>query len=270
MNAVAPRTSSSRTREVSSRRDPEEPKRVERKGRSSLPAERRGIKPFRAPGTDLRVHYRMTLLLSMIASLLVVIGVFRAPIGAASEDGVFGLSEQVVVQMEDIQQTEQIERPPPPPRPPVPVEVPNDAILEDVMLNLDVSLDLDAAVAVLPPPPAAPVEKTDDEAEEEIFVVVEQMPQIIGGVAAVYKNLKYPSIARQAGLEGLTVVQLVVFPDGTPGELTIARSAGEVLDIAAMDAVSKVLFEPGRQRGKAVAVRMAIPIRFRLKDRAIL
>ncbi|MBN4056182.1 energy transducer TonB [Rhodothermus sp. AH-315-K08] len=229
---------------------------------------RRGIKPYKSPGADHRKHYRITLLLSTVSSLLVVITAFRAPIGPPNDAGDFRLSEQVFVQMEDIQQSEQRKRLPPPPRPPVPVEVPNDTILDDVALDLDVSLDLEAVATALPPPPSAPAEQTPVEEEEEIFVVVEQMPRIIGGVAEVYRHLVYPSLARQAGLEGLCVVQLVVSKDGTPRSMTIARSAGEVLDVAAMAALSKVQFEPGRQRGKAVPVRMAIPIRFRLKDRS--
>lgn len=103
------------------------------------------------------------------------------------------------------------------------------------------------------------------EEEPEIFVVVEQMPEIIGGNAKIYENLVYPVIARQAGVEGLSVIQVVVEPDGTPSDITVARSASEMLDQAAITAVSQLRFIPGKQRGVPVRVRMAIPIRFRLK-----
>lgn len=218
------------------------------------------------PKADIRKDYRVTLELSMILALTVALVAVRAPMDRSGGDIAFTLSEQEVVQMEEIVQTEQLERPPAPPRPPVPVEVPNDEILEDVVLDLDVSLDMDAIVDLPPPPPAPVTEEAEALPEPEIFVVVEQMPEIIGGVAKVYEALVYPEIARQAGVEGLAVVQVVVEPDGTPSGIEIARSASPVLDNAARDAVATLRFKPGRQRGTAVRVRMAIPIRFRLRD----
>lgn len=217
------------------------------------------------PKADIRKDYRVTLELSMILALTFALVAVRAPMDRSGGDIAFTLSDQEVVQMEEIVQTEQLERPPAPPRPPVPVEVPNDEILEDVVLDLDVSLDIEAIVD-LPPPPAPVTEEAEELPEPEIFVVVEQMPEIIGGVAKVYESLVYPEIARQAGVEGLAVVQVVVEPDGTPSGIEIARSASAVLDNAAMAAVATLKFKPGRQRGNAVRVRMAIPIRFRLRD----
>ena len=155
---------------------------------------------------------------------------------------------------------------PPPPRPPIPVEVPDDVVMDDIELDLDVTLDLDAEILDIPPPPPTPVAKEEEEDEPEIFVVVEQMPTINGGTERLYAILDYPEIARQAGIEGMVVVQVVVMPDGSPSQPFIARSAGEILDKAAVDAVMKLSFTPGKQRGKPVMVRMAIPIRFRLKE----
>jgi periplasmic protein TonB len=212
---------------------------------------------------SLKKDYRLTMEMALILSLVVTITAVRMPVDTGDEGLVFTLATQETVQMEEIQQTQQIEKPPPPPRPPVPVEVPNDAVLDDIELNLDVSLDLDAFVE-LPPPPAPPPEIVVED-EPEIFVVVEQMPEIIGGNAKVYENLVYPDIARQAGVEGLSVIQVVVEPNGLPSDITVARSASDVLDQAAMRAVSQLRFVPGKQRGVPVRVRMAIPIRFRLK-----
>lgn len=225
-------------------------------------------KPVKRAGTDLRRDYRLTVQVGLVVSLFGVTALVRAPI--LPDEGGFdvALADQETVQMEEIQQTQQVEKPPPPPRPPVPVEVPNDEILMDEDLDLDATLDLNEPLADLPPPPPtpAPTKEEDEEAEAEIFVVVEQMPEIIGGAQKVYEYLEYPPIARQAGMEGLVVIQVVVNQDGVPVDPVIARSAGEVLDLAAVNAVMKLRFVPGKQRGKPVRVRMAIPIRFRLRD----
>lgn len=225
-------------------------------------------KIVRRPGIDLRPDYRLTLLASLALVLTLLVAAFRIEWSSDGATLDITLSEQEVVQMEEIQQTQQVQRPPPPPRPPVPVEVPDDRILDDVDLDLDASLDLDEPVSTLPPPPPAPPsdDRAIEEPEPEIFVVVEQMPEIIGGSQKVYEYLEYPPIARQAGMEGLVVIQIVVSPQGVPTDPIVVRSAGEVLDRAAADAVMKLRFVPGKQRGRAVSVRMAIPIRFRLKD----
>ncbi|GIV61724.1 MAG: hypothetical protein KatS3mg044_0590 [Rhodothermaceae bacterium] len=224
-------------------------------------------KPYKHPHADLRQDYRLFVMLGLALSLGIMIVLFRLPMQPEDEGFDLTLSEQEVVQMEEIQQTRQELKAPPPPRPPVPVEVPNDEILDDVDLDLDATLDIDEPLADLPPPPPPPSEdKAVAEEEPEIFVVVEEMPEIIGGTAKIYEYLEYPDIAKKAGLEGLVVVQIVVEPDGRPSNATIARSAGSVLDQAAIDAVMKLRFKPGKQRGVPVRVRMAIPIRFKLRN----
>lgn len=211
----------------------------------------------------------MTVQIGLVMSLFVITALVRAPLLPEGSAFDVSLAEQETVQMEEIQQTQQVEKPPPPPRPPIPVEVPNDEILDDEDLDLDVTLDLDEPLYDLPPPPPTPVQDSEETADElEIFVVVEQMPEIIGGSQKVYEYLEYPPIARQAGMEGLVVIQVVVNQDGMPVEPLVARSAGEVLDRAAVDAVMKLRFVPGKQRGRPVRVRFSIPIRFRLRDRS--
>ncbi len=41
----------------------------------------------------------------------------------------------------------------------------------------------------------------------DYFVAVEQMPEPIGGIAAIQKNVHYPEIAKRAGIEGRVYVK---------------------------------------------------------------
>ncbi|MGA1495952.1 MAG: energy transducer TonB, partial [Rhodothermales bacterium] len=123
---------------------------------------------------DIKRRYPLYVEIGMVLTLAVLIVAFRLDMSADAPPE-FALDEQEVVQMEEIQQTQQIEKPPPPPRPPVPVEVPNDEVLDDVDLDLDVSLDLDDMIDLPPPPPPA----EEEEEEPEIFVIVEQSPELI-------------------------------------------------------------------------------------------
>ena len=224
-------------------------------------------RPRKNAGLEHKSAYRTKVMAGLVLSLSAMVVLVRMDLTPSSEGLDFVLVDQETVQMEEIVQTTQELKAPPPPRPPVPVEVPDDFVFEEEELDLDATLDLDAPLSDLPPPPPMPATPEPETADEtEIFVVVEQMPTIIGGAQKVYEYLEYPEIARQAGLEGLVVIQIVVTPEGRPAMPEVARSSGQVLDEAAVKAVMQLTFQPGMQRGRAVSVRMSIPIRFRLRD----
>lgn len=98
----------------------------------------------------------------------------------------------------------------------------------------------------------------------ELFVVVEQMPEPIGGMQAIYNKVTYPEIARKAGIEGRVVVQFVVDKEGNVVNPQVIRGIGGGCDEAAINAVKDVKFKPGMQRGQNVAVQFQLPIVFRL------
>lgn len=159
------------------------------------------------------------------------------------------------VEFEDIEHTRQENRPPPPPRPPIPIEAPSDAEIEDVDLA---SSEINVAEDIAPPPPS------DNSAEEEYFVAVEEMPEPVGGMTAIHNNVIYPEIARRAGVQGRVYVLAFVNDKGEVTKTEVLRGIGAGCDEAAMAAVRKARFIPGRQRGKPVNVRVSIPIRFQL------
>ena len=106
--------------------------------------------------------------------------------------------------------------------------------------------------------------------QSEIFVVVEQMPEFPGGVEALHRFLsetvRYPDIARKAGVEGRVIVQFVVGPDGVIRDPVVIRGVGAGLDEEAVRAVLAMPpWIPGKQRGEPVNVRFSMPIMFRLR-----
>ena len=227
----------------------------------------------KSPKADLRQWYGTSVQVGMVVALAVLVFAFRANFDRG-DAMVIEQVEQEVMEMEEILQTKQIQKPPPPPRPPVPVEVPNDEILEDDDLDLDASLDLDEPLAALPPPP--PTEEVEEEQEPEIFQVVEDMPTFEGCpdpdpaaqmvcLQQLGSKIKYPEIARKAGVEGRVYVSFVVDEYGNVLNPTVARGIGAGCDQEALRVISEAKFTPGRQRGKAVKVRMSIPIQFKLR-----
>ena len=213
---------------------------------------------------NLRNRYRIYVESGLAAALLLLIVAFRAPLNNDEAD-LPVVQEQEVVEIKEIKQTQQVKKPPPPPRPPVPVEVPDDQVLEDLELDLDATLDIDAAVNQAPPPPPAAKEEAP---RQEIFQVVEQMPTMIpsqqAGLRQLQQCVNYPQMARRAGVEGTVFVQFVVNEQGNVENPRVVRGPGAGTGDEALRCVRDVKFTPGKQRGRPVKVQMSLPVRFQL------
>ena len=72
--------------------------------------------------------------------------------------------------------------------------------------------------ADLQPSQTETVDSSVDPDDVFIGMIVEQMPEIVGGIAALQEKLRYPEDAREAGVEGRVIVQLVVDEQGDPQE----------------------------------------------------
>jgi protein TonB len=76
---------------------------------------------------------------------------------------------------------------------------------------------------------------------------------------------EYPEAARKAGIEGRSVVRIVVGTDGTVTEGDIRESAGnEDLDDASLEAALQWKFRPAERDGEPVEMEISIPFEFRL------
>ena len=77
----------------------------------------------------------------------------------------------------------------------------------------------------------------------------------------------YPSAERNAGIQGTTVLNLLVGKDGRVEEITILSSSGNAnLDQAAISACYKWRFTGARNKaGQAVRCYMSVPLTFRIK-----
>ncbi|MDZ7689727.1 MAG: energy transducer TonB [Balneolaceae bacterium] len=212
------------------------------------------------PKSDLRKYYTVFLESGLIVVLIIFLVAMKLDF-RAEQKNVNLTEEQEVVQMEEIEQTEHQEKPPPPPRPPVPVEVPNDEIVEDQ--NFDISADLNLQDKLdMPPPP----DEGQEEEEEDFFVVVENMPQLKGGLAKLNGCVKYPEMARKAGIEGRVIVQFIVNEQGNVEEPRVVRGIGGGADKEALRCVKQAEFVPGRQRGNPVRVQYSLPVVFKLQN----
>jgi protein TonB len=160
-----------------------------------------------------------------------------------------------------------LQQPPPPPPPPAPttvIEIVEDEKEIEVELEiLDMDIDEDTQVEFI-----EEVREVVD--EEQIFTIVEEMPSFPGGDAALMKylgnNIKYPAIAKDAGIQGTVYVTFVVNEQGLVKDAKVLRSIGGGCDEEAIRVVQSMpKWKPGKQRGKSVKVQYNLPIRFTLK-----
>lgn len=213
------------------------------------------------PKVDLKRQYRRIYELSLIFSLALLIVAFKFfPTFEKSVVNTEGPQE--LITSEDVEHTKQESAPPPPPKPPIPIEAPSDDVLEDIEIS-ESELDENAQVTAPPPPPAKKEEV--EEAEPVFFVAVEEMPEPIGGIAAIQEKIIYPEIAKRAGVQGRVFVKAYVNENGDVNKVELIRGIGAGCDEAAMEAVKVTKFKPGKQRGKPVKVQVTVPVLFKLQ-----
>ena len=110
------------------------------------------------------------------------------------------------------------------------------------------------------------VEEEDSE-EDQIFSVVEDDPEFPGGMdsllAFLQRNIVYPELARENGIEGKVYVTFVVETDGSISNVKVLRDIGGGCGLEAVRVVKLMpKWKPGKQAGKAVRVQYNLPIYF--------
>lgn len=100
----------------------------------------------------------------------------------------------------------------------------------------------------------------------EVHTVVDEMPEIVGGVSALYGKIKYPHNAVRANIEGRVFIQFVVDKEGNVRDEKVLRDIGGGCGEAALEAVRDVKFTPGRLKGEVVNVQYSMPVTFRLEN----
>lgn len=108
------------------------------------------------------------------------------------------------------------------------------------------------------------------EEETKVFDVVEVMPSFPGGQAALFeylsKNIKYPVVAEENGVQGRVIVTFVVERNGSITDVQVAKSVDPSLDKEAVRVVKSMPhWIPGKQNGSAVRVKFTVPVTFRLQ-----
>ena len=181
--------------------------------------------------------------------------------------------------------------PPPPPAPPsrieevfydIPIEEPVD--FNDQTVEAETEIHAEPVFNTLPPPPP-PLSPRADQGEL-VYKVVNQMPRFPGcediegteqdkKVCAnkklldfIWKNLKWPSLAHDAGVQGTCVISFMINQEGMIENPRIVRDIGagcgeEALRVVKLMNEKGIRWIPGVHRGRNVKVQYNLPIKFK-------
>lgn len=136
-----------------------------------------------------------------------------------------------------------------------------------------------------PKPPKPPLPPDENLSESEPLIFAEEMPRFPGCeeeglnkqdkkqcaeralMSFIYSQIKYPAMAKEVGEEGTVFVEFVVRKNGNVDNFKVLREPGAILGKEALRVVNKMpRWIPGKQRGRPVAVRYRLPIKFELLD----
>ncbi len=222
----------------------------------------------KSPKANLENKKLMFMQIGLIISLLVAWLAFEHKSYDKREIDPSLLNRTVEVEEEMVEITKQEE-----PKP-QPVEMPKqttqlEIVEDDVEVeDIEINAEIDQTEVV---EEYTPVEVEEEEVvEAEVFTIVEEMPSYPGGDMKMYeylgKNIKYPQIARESGIQGRVFVNFVVEPDGSVSNVKVLRGIGGGCDEEAIRVVKSMpKWKPGKQRGKAVRVSYTLPVVFKLQ-----
>ena len=110
----------------------------------------------------------------------------------------------------------------------------------------------------------------EPEVDTTFYIFVEEGPKPVNGYKIFYEYLsakiKYPTQAKRIGTEGKVFVEFIVNKKGEPTDLKIVKGIGTGCDEEAIRVIALTKWEPGKQRGVAVRVKMVLPVYFQLNN----
>ncbi len=199
---------------------------------------------------DIKNEYGINLRIATVIALLIIILIFVLSPNKIQVQEIKPHKQTEIISEDLPPELEQIAQPPPEEKVAVPVAAENEE---------------EAEAATMAETEFAEIYQKPEESVEVPIVPyfkVEVKPKL------KYKpSAKYPDIAKEAGVEGKVIVNVLVETDGHVSEAKVVKSSGDRnLDAAALEAARKATFTPAKQRDKFVRVWVAIPFDFVLEE----
>lgn len=139
------------------------------------------------------------------------------------------------------------------------------------VLNVNVVLNPASVTANVPKPAVEPYRVVPSQ-QDEVFTVVQQVPMFPGGQTKMYRflgqTLRYPAEAVKKKVSGKVFVSFVVNANGHLDQIRVLKGIGAGCDEEAVRVISLMPnWIPGKQNGRAVAVKYNLPVTFQLDNK---
>ena len=215
-------------------------------------------------------NYRLRMLACTAAALLIVIAcvqLWPLPDKEHDNQAPSGISEQEVIEIEEIQPTAQNRQAPPPPAPPIPIVLPDDAFLDEHEIDLSDASPLDVEN------PGEDIAVADGPAE----TLSQANGATVGPKAVRFVEPEYTREARRKRVRAEVVVEVLVGDGGRVLETRIEErflldrdgtdktpvtEVGYGLEEAALSAAKRWIFRPARENGKPVSAYTTLTFTF--------
>lgn len=244
---------------------------------------------------DLRKNYSRNLMMALIFALLIFIIGFLSPKIMALIKEALPEKKQVAITEVNLEAppplNEELPPPPPPVEPPPPVkntikftipEIKKEEVNDPPPAIEEIEKDVEAGkktqvgdnnmvVDEVKEEPKQEVKQViQEEVDNTVYTIIQKMPTFPGGEAAMMKfisdNIKYPPMAKEAGIKGTVFVTFVVDREGNITNPQIMKGIGGGCDEEALRVIKMMpKWSPGEQNGKKVLVKINVPIKFVLR-----
>jgi len=215
------------------------------------------------PNVSLKLKYPLVMKSGLILSLLLLTVIMLA-LPKFSKNVTVQQQVQDIIEQEEVVITKvEIQQAAPPKKPSIPVQADDDEFVDDFDFEFE-NFD-DYTAGDWAPPPSAP--EDEDDGPRVRFIAYDEAPEPKGGFKAIQRNVIYPEIAKEAGIEGKVVIRAFIDKNGDVGECTVQQGIPNTgLNEAAINAIKKTKFKPAMQRDKPVGVYISIPVIFKLRN----
>lgn len=110
-----------------------------------------------------------------------------------------------------------------------------------------------------------PLNNTYSSGKDELYKPFAQvMPEPKDGIENVYARIKYPSEAQKAGVQGKVYLLIYINENGDVDDVKVLKGIGAGCDEAAVNAIKETKFNPGKDNGVAIKVKLSLAITFKL------
>lgn len=216
------------------------------------------------PVSSLKRNYLLYFETALIITLGTFIGLFNLNfVDQGDQPSKWTISEHEILHLESIVTTTHgSDIPSPPPDAFVPNPPPQNEIVEEQLQNLDIEFPLSDPLPV----PVYTSQKLPTSNNTRSIIPTKDMPQLVGGMEKLQRNISYPPRAFRDRVEGRVIVEFIVDEKGKVRNPKIIKGVRNDINREALRAISKARFLPAREQGKPIPVEHVIFILFSLDN----